>query len=536
MLQISQVKIPFVKGSSDKLDSIITEKIAKLIGVRSDIICDIGIVRRSLDARKKPDIYYVYTVAFDIKDAKEYKRILAKGNRINISEYQRISYKFPDASNDSSKRPVIVGLGPAGLMAGYILSKKGYKPIILERGKRIEDRTMDVKDFWETGVLKPDSNIQFGEGGAGAFSDGKLNTGVKDKFGRITTVLETFVEFGASPEILYSNKPHIGTDVLVKVVAGIRDSILSNGGEIYYDTTFKSFDASNGCITSVKAIKDDECINFDTNLLVLAIGHSARDTFYELDKLSVIMENKPFAVGYRVSHKQSTINASQYGQAPDMPAADYKLTYTASDGRGVYSFCMCPGGYIVNSSSEEGMLAINGMSYSKRDGGNANSAIVVTIDPKDYGDKLFDGIVFQRDIERKAYELANGKLVFQKLCDFENNKNTETLGSVSPECKGQHTLGNIRGVLPDYIENDVIEAFAHYEKIIEGFSSPDTLLCAVESRTSSPVRIIRNDDCMCNIKGVFPCGEGAGYAGGITSAAVDGLKVAEKVAFCYNNC
>lgn len=531
MLQISQVK--FHVNDDFNIENA-KKKVAALIGITTNDFTSFKIIKKSIDARKKPDIFYVYSFAFALKNIDENK-LISRNKRVSLAIYNEVKYEFEKCTSNIVNRPVIIGMGPAGLMCGYILAINGYKPIIIERGLDIDSRTSIVNEFWQNGKLNLKCNVQYGEGGAGAFSDGKLNTGVKDKSGRIAKVLDIFCENGACEEIKYYNKPHIGTDILAKVVKNMREKMVSMGAEIHFNTCMTDLIIENGSIAGIKVQKDDTEYLMKSDAVVLAIGHSARDTFYKLKEQSIPMENKAFAVGYRIQHNQSVINKSQYGiDDSKLPAADYKLTYTAKDGRGVYSFCMCPGGYVVNASSEEGMTAINGMSYSKRDSSNANSALVVTITPDDYGHNLLDGVEFQRDIEKKAFANGNGKLVFQRLRDFIDNVPTTNIGRVIPVCKGEYEYGNVRNILPEFIDNDLIEGMDHFGKIIDGYKDDDALLACVESRTSSPVRILRDDNLQSSIKGLYPCGEGAGYAGGITSAAVDGLKVAEKIAMRYN--
>ncbi len=448
-------------------------------------------------------------------------------------------------SVEGSDRPVIVGFGPAGMICGLYLAKAGLRPIIIERGCDVDQRIKDVEAFWQGGKLNTNSNIQFGEGGAGTFSDGKLQTGVKDKTGRIAEILGAFVEHGAPEEILYLNKPHIGTDNLITMVKNIREHIIELGGEVRFNTKFirplhNNFTLTGGlfCNTSLTDSGDisQEEYEIKTNNLILALGHSSRDTFLQLDDSGIEMTSKPFAVGLRVQHKQETINVSQYGEGYDksLPASDYKLTYTAKSGRGVYSFCMCPGGYVVNASSEQGRTAVNGMSYHDRSGDNANSAIITTVDKDVFGENKFDGMHFQEELEEKAYAEGVGKVPVQTLIDYKNDKASTGPLEVTPAIKGEYVYANNRNILPDILNQDIIEAFSRYGQIIKGFDTDGTLLCGVETRTSSPVKILRDDDFMSNMKGLYPCGEGAGYAGGITSAALDGLKVAEKVVLRYN--
>ena len=415
-----------------------------------------------------------------------------------------------------------------------MLALHGYRPIILERGCDVETRTKDVEAYWNGSALKPESNVQFGEGGAGTFSDGKLNTLVKDKYGRNKEVLRIFVEAGAPEEILYESKPHIGTDVLKKVVVAMREEIIRYGGEVHFESKVTGLHIENGEVTGV-VIGEEE---IRTNQVVLAIGHSARDMFAYLDSIGLPMESKAFAVGMRVEHPQRLINEVMYGKehGEELPAAPYKLTAKTSVGRGVYSFCMCPGGYVVNASSEKGRIAVNGMSYSDRNSQNANSAIIVQVTPQDYAsDGPLAGVEFQRRLEESAYRVGNGKIPVQYLEDYIADKQSKEREKWNTPCiKGEYTYSNLRGILPQECEQAFMEGMKHFDKVIPGFGAGDAILAGMESRTSSPIRIHREENLQSPaVKGLYPCGEGAGYAGGITSAAMDGIYVAEKIAEIY---
>lgn len=437
-----------------------------------------------------------------------------------------------------SHRPVIIGAGPAGLFCAYFLAMHGYQPVLLERGKDVDAREQDVEHFWATGELNPESNVQFGEGGAGTFSDGKLNTLVKDKDGKGRKVLEVFVECGAQEAILYENKPHIGTDVLKKVVRTMREKIISMGGEVRFQSQVTDICTENGRLKGVE-INHGEILPCEA--AVLAIGHSARNTFQMLYDREVPMEAKAFAVGLRVQHPQKLIDENQYGTAenPLLPAASYKLTAQTSYGRGVYSFCMCPGGYVVNASSEPGRLAVNGMSYSGRDGENANSAVIVSVTPEDFGSEHpLAGIEFQRKLEEKAYVVGGGKVPVQTYGEFKQKVCGETENGhmktpIAPCIKGQYAFSDLSSILPKECNLAFVEGMEQFGRILPGFNQPWALLAGVESRTSSPVRISRDDTGQSTVKGLYPCGEGAGYAGGITSAAMDGISIAEKIARMY---
>ena len=508
MLRIRDVKINIL----DNNDEHIKNKIEKLIHSK---INSFNIVKKSIDARK--ELMFVYTFDIDVDDEEK----VLKNNK-NIIKTPNEEYIFEvSGTEELNNRPVVVGSGPAGLFLGYFLAKYGYKPIIIERGEKIEDRVKTVNEFWKTNKLNENSNPIFGEGGAGTFSDGKLNTLVKDKYNRIREVFNIFVEAGAPEEILYENKPHIGTDKLREVVINLRNKIISYGGEFRYNTCLTNLVIKNNKLEKIIVNNEEEII---TNNLFLAIGHSARDTYYMLNENNVEMKSKPFAVGVRIIHDEKQISKDLYGDDYKLlDPASYKLTYNTNDGRGVYSFCMCPGGYVINASSEKGLLSINGMSDYKRDSGFSNSALVVTVNSNDYGDGLFDGLKFQENLERKAYNLGDGKIPTQKYEDFINKKITKV------ECngiKGSYIEKDLNELFPDYIINSIKEAMPNFKKQIKSYDEKAILL-GVESRTSSPLTILRDENGESNIKGIYPVGEGAGYSGGITTSALDGIKEAE---------
>ncbi len=535
MYQIDRINlIPPIQNEAEQ----IKHAVAKRIRVDANALTDVRIVKKSLDARKKPDLKYSYTVAFELADKKTAQRLLKKNAKgeSEIREYAPKVYTLPDVHFETvpeRNRPIVVGSGPAGLFCAYALAKAGLRPRIVERGKSVDERSSTVETFWKDGVLDPNTNVQFGEGGAGTFSDGKLNTQVSDKTGLHGLVLRLFAEYGAPADIVYSNKPHIGTDVLKEVIKNLRAAMEQMGAEYFFETAFVKPVSQNGKVTGAEIrTKDGNSVVWETDRLILCTGHSARDTFRNLHAAGIIMESKAFAVGYRVQHLQSRINLSQYGEGFErkgLPAADYKLTARVSSGRGVYSFCMCPGGYVVNASSEPGRLAVNGMSYRDRGSKNANSAIVVTIDPSIYGDGLFDGMRLQEQMEERAYQAAKGAVPVERLADFSERRKEGLSKGIEPQIKGVWEYASLEGILPKVLEEDVIEAFPVFGRYIEGFDDGDALLAGVESRTSSPLRILRDENGHSNLIGLFPCGEGAGYAGGITSAAMDGLRTAEKV-------
>ncbi len=557
MIRINQLKItPEVSLSAKQLDTTLKGKISKALRLKGDNF-SYKIVKKSIDSRHKPDIFIVYSVDVTVYgadrkalDSVAEEKIIKKVNDNNIMLSKTVKYREPEPARDRmGSRPVIVGFGPAGMFCALMLARAGYRPVVVERGEAVEDRMKSVDSFWNGGRLNPESNAQFGEGGAGTFSDGKLNTQVKEVYGRISKVLEIFVEHGADESITYEAKPHMGTDRLVYIVQSIRKEIESLGGEVRFNTKLVDIDIEkltcgelsdeNGADRRIKGITVENSGNREfipCGCLVLAIGHSARDTFYMLkDKLT--MEQKAFAVGLRIEHKQELINVHEFGDGKYknyMPAS-YKLTHKASNGRGVYSFCMCPGGYVVNASSEEGMLAVNGMSYSKRDSANANSALIVTVDSRDFGsDDVLAGIEFQRKLEKKAYELGDGRVPVQRFGDFRENRTTTeddlNNNSIRPCIKGGYTAANLRELLPDELCDALIEGVTSFDRQIPGYANSDAMFAGVESRTSSPVRINRDDKLQAlGIRGLYPCGEGAGYAGGITSAAVDGIKVYEAI-------
>lgn len=533
MIRINQLKLPI-----DHKEDQLLKKAARALRLGPEEILELHIVKQSLDARKKPELYFSYIVDVVLKGgAAREEKLAGRLKDRNITLQTQKPYRLPEpGAQELPSRPVIIGAGPAGLFCGLALARKGYCPLILERGEDVDARTKKVERFWKEGVLDPSSNVQFGEGGAGTFSDGKLNTLVKDSFGRNHEVLRILVEFGADPSILYVNKPHIGTDVLSRIVKAIRQEILRLGGEVRFMSQVTDLITEEGTLKGLVVNGEQQ---IPAQAAVLAVGHSARDTFQMLLKRQVPMEAKSFAVGLRIQHPQRLINKSQYGmeECERLGPASYKLTEQVSGGRGVYSFCMCPGGYVVNASSEPGRLAVNGMSYHDRAGENANSALIVTINPEDFShntENPLAGVVFQQELEKKAYEIAGGKIPAQRYEDFKENRETTGWGRVQPAFCGEYAFGNLRKILPEYISQALLEGMEGFGKKIRGFDDPDAIFAGVESRTSSPVRIPRDSSMESSLRGIFPCGEGAGYAGGITSAAMDGLKTAEELIQRYH--
>lgn len=540
MIEIRQIKLPVGHTDAD-----LKRAIQKRLKDSSGFTYEIS--KRAIDSRKKDELKYVYHVLVSVKN--EEKLLARLKNDRDISLYAPVVYRMPEPGHIPLKhRPVIIGAGPAGLFCGLMLARAGYRPWIIERGRDVDSRAADVENFWETGVLNPNSNVQFGEGGAGTFSDGKLNTLVKDKFGRNRKVLELFVEHGAPKEILIESKPHIGTDKLKQVIKSIREEFLRLGGKISFSTLLKDISAApfadneDGFRSRVSSItietSQGETREIPVQVLVLALGHSARDTFAMLDRRGLPMEPKAFSIGLRVEHDREMIQRAQYGDSEEamrLPSASYKLTYQAQDGRGVFSFCMCPGGYVVNASSEPSMLAVNGMSNHDRMAKNSNSAIIVTVTPEDFGGSgALAGVEFQRKWERAAYDCGAGRVPVQCFGDLCAGRATTAFGSLTPNIKGQYQMADLNNCLPDYVIRDIIEGIHDFDKKLHGFANADTILAGIESRTSSPLRILRGGDFESEIRGIYPCGEGAGYAGGITSAAMDGIKVFEAIVKKYN--
>ena len=520
MIRINNIHLPL-----DYTSETVLNKTAKLINVDKKFFKSCTIFRRSIDARKKDNIFFLATVDAELFVNEE--KICKKFKNAEIAE----KYEYNVEKFRGTVSPVVVGAGPAGLFAALILAQSGANPILIERGRDVDTRTEDVHNFWKNGILDTTSNVQFGEGGAGAFSDGKLTTGTKDS--RQRKVLIEFVKHGAPDEILYNAKPHIGTDVLSQVIANMRAYLLEHGAEIRFSTQVTDFLVENQRLQAIR-LNHDEWMNIDA--VVLAIGHSARDTFETLQKRQIPMEAKAFAVGFRVEHPQDMIDHMQYKGA-DMrylSPASYKLTANFENHRGVYSFCMCPGGYVVNASSEEGRLAVNGMSYHDRAGKNANTAMIVSVTPEDFpGKDALAGVVFQRELEKKAFAMGNGKIPQQLYGDFVKKRISSEYGGFASCTRGKTAFAPLHELLPQELTETFIRGMEQFPRYIEDYNRYDAILSGIESRTSSPVRIWRNEEFESEIKGLYPCGEGAGYAGGIMSAAMDGIKIAEMIAKQY---
>lgn len=564
MIRIRDIKVPVGAPNGT-----IIEEIAKIMCLdkiypgNSYPDFSYEIIRRSTDARRKPHIFYVYTVRLLIGEGDEDRILGFFRKNARLSGVRRALEKIiaeplaeyeiaPCGDTPLYKRPVIVGFGPAGMFAALALCRRGFSPVIIERGEKIDERRDTVDKFWKGGALRPDSNVLFGEGGAGTFSDGKLNTLTKDKDGRNTFILKTFYEHGSPKDVTIDAKPHVGTDILQKVVANIREEIISCGGRVLCSTKLTDIETSgDGPSEYLKAVKvegpDGAPFRIETDVCILCPGHSARDTFEMLYDRGVRMSQKSFAAGFRIIHPQSLVNRWQYGvddpSVLGLPPADYKVTNTASNGRRVYSFCMCPGGYVVNSSSEEGAVCVNGMSYSQRDGRYANAAIVAAVGPDDFvqdkvdADHPLSGMYYQRRLEQEAFRRGGGMIPVCDLGAFardaEPSDGRSATEDIDKAVMGQTSYADLSGIYCADIDEAIIESIRKFGYTMKGFDEQG-ILCGVETRTSSPVRIERDDELVSNVKGLYPCGEGAGYAGGIMSAAADGLRVADRIIRKYH--
>ena len=537
MLRITEIKLPL-----DHPEDAIKTAILKKLQIKSEELISYSIFKRSYDARKKTDIYLVYIVDIETTHDQQLSDRFKKDPHVLPTpdmSYRYVAKASSDASNNLTHRPIVIGMGPAGMFAGLMLAQMGFRPLILERGKAVRDRTADTFNFWKKKAeFNPESNAQFGEGGAGTFSDGKLYSQVKDPQHYARKVLTEFVNAGASREILYINKPHIGTLKLVGIVQNFRAQIEALGGEIRFQSRVTDLDIDNGKVQGI-TLANGEYIA--SNHIILAVGHSARDTFKMLYDRGVYIEAKPFSVGFRIEHPQELIDSARYGPYAGnkiLGAADYKLVHHCQNGRSVYSFCMCPGGLVVAATSEVGHVVTNGMSQYSRNERNANSGIVVGISPEDYPEHPLAGIDFQRRLESRAFELGGGTYAApaQLVGDFLANRPSQSLGTVNPSYAPDVRLGDLSESLPDYAIAAIREALPAFNKQIQGFAMDDAMLTGVETRTSSPIRIKRNEQYQSlNTEGLYPTGEGAGYAGGILSAGIDGIKVAEAVALSILN-
>ncbi len=526
MIRLNEIKMPLGTTDAD-----VKKETAKILNIKESDIKSFELFRRSIDSRKKDNVFLVFSVNVetDLNESDVIAEFLP--NKAFLTE--KYKYVLPDLKRKSKYRPVVVGFGPAGMFAALTLAKAGLKPLVIERGGDVDERTKSVNSFWTNRTLDTESNVQFGEGGAGTFSDGKLTTGIKDS--RCREVFLQFAHFGAPPEILYSATPHIGTDKLKTVVKNLREEVIRLGGEVRFNTKLTDIIIANGAVQGITYETRDGSIDIETDALILAVGHSARDTFELIYKKNFEIMQKPFSVGTRIEHPQEYINKAQYGKfynSPYLPNADYKLAAHLEHSRGLYTFCMCPGGTVVAASSEEGGMVVNGMSEYARDKENANCALLVGIEPPFDTDHPLQGMYLQREIERKAFKAGGGDYhaPAQLLGDFLKNEPTKKFGSVNPSCPTGVTPSDLRTILPKKVTDTIATAIYEFDKKLNGFNLYDAVLTAPESRSSSPIRMLRNEFYQATrYQGIFPAGEGAGYAGGIVSAAVDGIKCAEAV-------
>lgn len=527
MIRISEVRIELDDDKEELLN-----KCAKILKVNKKAITKLEISRKSIDSRKKDDIFFSYNV--DVLLDTDEERVLKKISSKKVSLSKEYVYQMPEVKRNSKYRPVVVGFGPAGMFAALMLSRAGLKPLVLERGKSVDERTRDIDNFFTSKILDTESNVQFGEGGAGTFSDGKLTTGIKSPLCK--KVFEEFFAHGAPEDILYSATPHIGTDKLKNIVKKIREEIISLGGEVIFSAKLSDIVAFNGYIQGISYEKDNRRYDMETDCVILALGHSAKDSTEMLYSKGIEMMQKPFSIGARIEHPREFINKAQYGAFcghKNLPAAVYKLACHFEHERGAYTFCMCPGGSVINAASEEHTVVTNGMSEYARDKENSNSALLVNVYPEDFPDKNnpLSGFTFQKALEKKGYELGGSTYAApcQLVGDFLNNQKSTKLSYVKPSFPTGVEPSDLRLLLPKRVTDTMAYALVQMDKKLNGFALPDAVLTGPESRSSSPVRILRDDAFQTNIRGIYPCGEGAGYAGGIVSAAVDGIRCAHAV-------
>ena len=537
MIRIQNLSLPLDHGSED-----LKHKAAKALGISPAALGAVRLLRRSVDARKKDQVRYICTLGVEVENE---AALLQSNHSPNITSWTPAPYIFPGVKRTSPLPPVVVGMGPAGLFCALFLARNGLPPILLERGRDVDERTADVEHFWKTGSLSRTSNVQFGEGGAGTFSDGKLNTGTHD--GRIGAVLEEFVRHGAPEDILWQQKPHVGTDVLRSVVKSMRQELLSLGADIRFEHQLTGLRVEDGRLTGIYYDTEQGPVGeaLDCDTLILAPGHSARDTFRMLHEAGVPMESKPFAIGCRIEHSQELISLRQYGSAwTKLPPADYKLACHLPNGRSAFTFCVCPGGQVVAAESDYGQVVTNGMSFRARDGRNINGGLLVGVGPGDFeGSDPLAGVRFQEFWERTAWDLGTGGLppiyapdrpVFhapaQLAGDFLSGRASTAFGKLTPTYRPGVTAVSLDNCLPPYVAESLRSALPLLDQKLHGFADQGAVLTGIETRSSSPVRILRDEELRSPLRGLYPCGEGAGYAGGITSAAVDGIRVAEAVA------